>query len=531
MFFSILLAITATSRAEVAASEVTQWLQQFDKDPVKQMNAPVKKIRSGTAIPLFSEKQIAGKDFVTAKDLFRQKILNEAERNSPTNTSNLPGRGPILANDLVQNLVDLGVNAKTRISDLDAIRSAETKSQPWTDTYWPIYQGVTGVRYAVDNFPGDWNEGRKEVFEAKHALDLIGENYSSVDQLSPAEKYDLLIGNTECSTQADRDMMSDNDRCFGFTKRNWRVGKYYYDSSGKVESWMGICHGWAPASYMERAPINTITLRNPDGMPIRFYPSDIKALASVIWANAPYNTRFIGGRCNDKDPATDTDSGRITSQNCFDNNPGTFHAAIINQIGISKRAFVFDATYDYEVWNFPVYKFSYRYFNPQTNEETENLDAATIRLKKFNKDKFKKYRSKDAKNVVGVAMTVSYTVETYATQNSINPETHNAVSTSTYLYDLELNSDGIIVGGEWYQNAHPDFLWTPAPTTQAESYFEDGATGSWNGEAPLPESWKTSAQGAVSQNRTGLPLRKILEKILDRSRAPISEITPVTETR
>ena len=30
----------------------------------------------------------------------------------------------------------------------------------------------------------------------------------------------------------------------------------------------------------------------------------------------------------------------------------------------------------------------------------------------------------------------------------------------TYWYDLELDEDNNIVGGEWYTNRHPDFLWT-----------------------------------------------------------------------
>jgi len=49
-----------------------------------------------------------------------------------------------------------------------------------------------------------------------------------------------------------------------------------------VETWMGICHGWAPASYMLARPRRTLSLKSPDGVLIRFFPSDVKALASLL---------------------------------------------------------------------------------------------------------------------------------------------------------------------------------------------------------------------------------------------------------
>jgi hypothetical protein len=39
---------------------------------------------------------------------------------------------------------------------------------------------------------------------------------------------------------------------------------------------------------------------------------------------------------------------------------------------------VIDASYDYEVWNQPVYAYTYRYFNPETGKEAKILSAAII---------------------------------------------------------------------------------------------------------------------------------------------------------
>ena len=70
---------------------------------------------------------------------------------------------------------------------------------------------------------------------------------------------------------------------------------------------------------------------------LRFYPADIKGLATLLWANADTVSRFVGGRCNDKKPAVDA-SGRLVSERCFDTNPGTFHLGVVNQLGGSMHS-------------------------------------------------------------------------------------------------------------------------------------------------------------------------------------------------
>src|SRR5262249_19903522 len=152
-------------------------------------------------------------------------------------------------------------------------------------------------------------------------------------------------------------------------------GEIFYKSLGKVEEWMGICDGWAAASYMLDRPTNAVKTVAVDGTSLTFYPSDIKALASQLWAHpAPSRGyRSAGGRCYKKNPATD-EYGRIVDQDCFDTNPGTLHLAVVNQIGVKERSFVFDATYDYEVWNQPMYAYFARYFNPQKGTWQERLE-------------------------------------------------------------------------------------------------------------------------------------------------------------
>ena len=63
-----------------------------------------------------------------------------------------------------------------------------------------------------------------------------------------SEKYDALIG----------------DKSGALTRRMWLEGKGYYDASGKVETWMGICHGWSPAAYMLDRPVGIATAIAPN---------------------------------------------------------------------------------------------------------------------------------------------------------------------------------------------------------------------------------------------------------------------------
>lgn len=64
-------------------------------------------------------------------------------------------------------------------------------------------------------------------------------------------------------------------------------------------------------------------------------------------AEAPFNTRFIGGRCNIQNPEKD-ENGRVIEPDCVDNNPASWHLSVLNQIGITGRSMIMDATYDYQ---------------------------------------------------------------------------------------------------------------------------------------------------------------------------------------
>jgi hypothetical protein len=275
-------------------------------------------------------------------------------------------------------------------------------------------------------------------------------------------------------------------------------------------------------------PTNAVTLSTPNGTPITFYPSDIKALATLLWANISTPSRFIGGRCNDKEAAIDPENGRNISDDCFDTNPATWHMAIVNQIGVSKRSLVVDATYDYEVWNQPALAYEYSYVNLNTDQASQQLADAILDINEYNNDPFAKYRSNLATHIVGIAMSFDYMVETSPTPATDDAPEHDAIFNVRYLYDLELDSTGNIIGGEWRSNVHPDFLWTPAADAKAVTLFEAQATESWTqANSPLPTNWQVAAQQAAVQQRA--PLAKIVDQLLVFSNAETASNEPTAD--
>ena len=442
----------------------------------------------------FSDESVRNRDYVIEK--------NRAQDLAGVSTRK--GRAGYLRNDDPQSLVGT-LRVKT-LEEMESsrLRSVELSHSPWSGDYWAIYAGGAAKRFADDRFPHsrDWQ---------LNATYLQSSELSDTDLLSPAEKYDLLVGDPDQS----------------LTKFSLAEGKRFYDANnGVVEPWMGICHGWAAAAYREQRPHHSTWVRGwsadrMSGPLIKFYPSDIKALASLLWAKAQPKSRFIGSRCEKKNPATD-ENGRILDQECFDTNPGTWHLAVVNQIGVKKRSFILDATYDYEVWNQPVFSYEYRYFNPQTGLEVDTLDKAKIAIAEFTDDKFKRYRDRRAKSVVGIAMKLTYVAETRATAVEKDSSAADRRVAVNYLYDLELDESGTIIGGEWYHQLHPDFLWAPAEEQDIKSMGDieldaKGAHTKWlfRGYLGIFNDWH---EAAIRSSKRGQPLVRIIRELISKSR-------------
>ena len=492
---------------------LNEFLNEFHKNPAQVMDRPPYKEESANgsdAYVVIPNSADLSKDFLTVKDQYRNKVC-KIKNGTEICAGELQGRAGIENNDVVEELVDLGAKALKNLYKMDQLKlqTARLSKKPWSDDYWPLYKGVLAFRYGDQNkvTGEDWKEYTDYVYQ-NPSSSYIGEGFDGIEFLSPAEKYDLLVG----------------DKDETLTKRMLSEGRPYYDRTGKVETWMGICHGWAQAAYMLDRPSHKVNVLAADGQTvIPFFPSDIKALGSLLWANVNVYTNFSGGRCNVKDPEKD-EVGRVIDQKCFDTNPGTWHRAVVNQIGLSDRSVIIDATYDYEVWNQPVYSYSYLYFNPETYETSKNFSDVAVDVNDFKKDKFKKYRHENTKKVVGVEMVLEYIAETQPVQSEEDGEAFDYVKTVFYRYDLELDNSGNILGGEWYSNMHPDFLWTPRKgdraLTRLDRNIEDAINEGqkqhlWKKGDSIPLSWR---KYIPPFSKEGQPLGLIVEGLIERSR-------------
>lgn len=491
-----IFAVLFLSQSLFAADLSTEsFLQEFHQNPEKMINQLPPYIENGKVIPRgFLNQEMLNQDLINEKELLRKEVTKKS-------LYTLPPLSVIADEDNPAILVDNGVVIKNALElDKRGLSKAAIPDVLWSDTYWPIYKGLLAYRYA---------DGVAETKDwlANYSNYLARPTYSMPsDSLSPAEKYDLLVGDTS----------------FGMTDYSWNNGRRYYERHGRVPSWMGICHGWSAATHMKaQIPYGSIVLKTPSGNSIRFYQSDVKGLVSMLWAKASPPTKFLGYRC-DANPPRDG-QGRVVNDKCFDNNPGTFYLVLTNQLGLNKRSFVMDATYDAEVWNFSVISYKGTYFNPQTFQQTDHIKQALVPVSKFTIDKFRQHRAPGTAYVMGVQMDVTYMNESGANHKV---QTKPSTKTQRYIYDIELDASYNVIGGEWYTRAHPDFLWSYAPTAQAVAPGDaDINADDWDVTGPVPAGWKEAAQ---KSSREGIPLYSVIRKIVEAAPAltPSGDSTP-----
>jgi hypothetical protein len=243
---------------------------------------------------------------------------------------------------------------------------------PWAASYWPVYKDSINDRWQGEDVlsPAEKYDVAFHGWEATEDFmklrpfnsDTCAEfDTGYYEQLGPVADFTSKFkGNLKARNgkDDDNDGIADADECKssvdGTTNEEKRDG---------VETWWGICHAWAPAAIMEPEPLAAVTR---DG--VTFEVSDQKALLMMQWDKA--NAYMMGGRCNDKEVERDELTGRVISSQCRDLNAGSWHVIVSNLIGLNKRGMVIERTWNYEVWNQPL--FGYKV----THNEEITLDKA-----------------------------------------------------------------------------------------------------------------------------------------------------------
>ena len=468
-----------------------------------------------------------------------------------------------------------------------------TKFQPWSGSYWPdIMGGIANhwrdhdLFWAQIRFGLRYDVAKKAVnndFKAVQEKFNEWDNKKLNDKLAPSEKYDLLVGDRnftltraiidEMDFRADHrlalkkrdgtesdsdvnegldnntfltDVQDESGNSTAYQKYDNQVEyRYWKKGGGGLAYWSGICDGWGPASIYLPRPVKPITVTGALGHKITFYPDDLKALGSYLFArtNTPYfstmNYKFAGRKCDERGSAPDTDRvGYVRDLRCNDLDPGVFHLALINRIGVDGMGFVMDVDNNLKINNHPVASYTLTYFNPQTGVEGSLKNSMVTRFAMG--DGYAKRRNPATKYLVGVKADLSYMFYIWPEGGRIprkyrinedvkkrNKEydttAQDTMSGDSYSYDLELDEKGNILGGEWGRRAdedaqvavkysnQPDFIWmanTDAlPFSEMSAYAIAGQkkdlknarpfgnmNWSWNGRGKLPEDWARAAK-------------------------------------
>jgi hypothetical protein len=427
--------------------------------------------------------------------------------------------------------------------DKRGLSEAKTKNHPWSGPYWALKQGMIANPY-LERTPLQYFHYLPTVDGIKpydKRRNYVMTNFAQLSEkelarLAPSEKYDILMG-TELDlsnriwdfiNKWKNDMKWDFMTSIELPDQNYEIEKKNYI----VANWEGVCHGWAPASGVIPKPEKTVTVALPDGRKLPFYPEDIKGLVSLTWANSLIQDNVLseGFRCKRRFPKQDAygrfyddieEEGALFPR-CGDIHPAIMHVTLANVTGYQGRSFIIDKDPRIAVSNQPVVSYSFKYFDVRDGRDNI-LRKAAINYESYRRiDPFEKSRNPNVKFIVGVESTIVYADWTLIKKPSSSSYLKDETSKLVSLYDLELDADGNIIGGQWrsmrdltkvgmnnnnlgsapqtpMNSTRPDFLWVVPKNYK--SYFK-GISGleDWkitSGEE-APESWRRAAVGAHS---------------------------------
>jgi hypothetical protein len=296
--------------------------------------------------------------------------------------------------------------------------SLSEAGRAWPGYYWANKKGGIAQR---------WHAADPQHFkyESPKRSEATVMSRETINELSPAEKYDLFLGRYDYPT----------------------VEAAWGQSSRFSSEWHGICHGVAPASLNHSEP-KEVTLINPDGIEITFFAGDVKALLAYYYAKvSDSKVRQVGKRC--------FISGWVPLLNrwpgCMDVNPGAFHIIMANKLGIDKTGFIADMDRFKQVWNHAALDYTSTVI--RTAGADRRSAQGTVRR-------------------VLVKSKVKYAATIDPTYTPVIGTDQAKYDTRTYTYWLELDSKGEIIGGSWTSKDRPDFLWFKEKD-DFKGYFKD----------------------------------------------------------
>jgi hypothetical protein len=340
---------------------------------------------------------------------------------------------------------------------------------PWSGDYLAYRYGGPSARYGdmdtrykpypisinMYHQPGDYlaNKDRPDF------SDYVNKYYS------PAEKYDLYVGDYQFTLTR--------------TAKNYGIR---FNGGGDFASWMGLCHGLAPASYMTSTPNRAVTVYGADGKTkIQFLPDDIKAIATTWWGNVKFNNRLTGRRYSAV-------------------NAASFFIILGNQVGRFRKNISVEPFADAQIWNFGFMSYKTTYYNLKTGKEGLYLDCRLPRTEA--PQMYALAGPAESAYVIGVKYTITYASNINA--KHITTGQNREEKTSDYTMAIYMDAKDKIVGGVWSSRAKPSYLW--GPDKIPEGPFDKYLPTFFGSSATL----RSITEYAVQSSAQYLPLRSIV---------------------
>lgn len=307
----------------------------------------------------------------------------------------------------VSEEIILDLNMSLNFDLLPLSGETREKDKFWSGDSWRLSRGAINFR---------WNSPNQESFNYRSpgSREASAMSFADLKKLSPSEKYDLFKGRYDYPLKYEVDSLA-------------RTG---------IESWEGLCHGWAGASLNHAEPAAKIMM-NPDGLEIPFGVSDIKALLTYT-----YSKIFIG-EGQSKGKRCENDSTYI-DENCDDDLTAVaFHAVLTNKLGLRGESFIADVERFKEVWNHPILSFE---------------------------SKVQKMTSTPAGKTAIISTRLSYIDVVEKNSWESLPD---VVSYMTVKYELKIDRRGNMISGSWLSRERPDFVWTVTRPEVFTGYLSD----------------------------------------------------------
>lgn len=414
--------------------------------------------------------------------------------------------------------------------DAGGFSKAGARTQPWASSFWPLIQGQIANAWHDKTFLDPMNLLKWQTnfndFKKHRDKDLAKPYDMSEKQLarlSPAEKYDLLLGDTN----------------FDLTNRIWNYVSTYGEgkswafissinipdgyrlpeAKSDLAFWEGICHGWALAAGGSPRAEHTVTVTLPNGKRMPIYPTDMKALLSLTYANSVVqdNVLMEGIRCDNPKPNQDQ-YGRFTDTvpvqkseqvlpRCADVHPAVWYLSVVNLAGVQGRAFVAEVDANVTVNNHPFNNYEMRYFNPMTGK-IDTLQKSVLAREAYKNDPFVANRNPESRSIVGVEMKMNVINWTWPKEGDTDSADKDPIKSKTMRFDLELDGQGNVIGGQWRverkaedfnggSTNQPDFFWT-LPKNYMDYFQPVAGLPAWNPlyQPQAPRQWLDAARSA-----------------------------------